>query len=457
MMKTHTVSFRWISLVLMLAAVAPCFAQVKIKLNTGCSWSGKETGKEFIVSDPSKEIEKIVQAMLNKMSIPKTGFTLKKSEDVQNAMASTAPDGQRYILYNERFLAQFKQDPATVNAAYAVLAHEIGHHVQNHKLDLTDLSKAKDQELEADYFAGGVLFALCRSLKEATSALSVLPDKSSATHPSRFARETKVKEGWETRKRVEGENPCDRMRPLTLKSLGVEGRAENIRGRINDEKIEFTYDVKSFGDKTFRPYIVINSEMIEPKPENIEWVDDLSPIGSNKNKSVIWHYARERARYTPEMVEKKDWYSIAVLRPKDIRKRTKPWAWGLLIGGAVVGAGAMTSGILMQGDADKMYEDYKKYNDPDPEITTFYTDKSTTRAAYLETINSTKRVPAQWLGYGGGVLFGVTGTWIVTKLCRKVPNVYFYASSPSTGNRGQNSFSAQIRATEMTVGLTFGK
>lgn len=455
MMKTHTAFVRWISLVLMLAAAAPCFAQVKIKLNTGCSWSGKEAGKEFIVSDPSKEIEGIVQAMLNKMSIPRTGFTLKKSEDVQNAMASTAPDGQRYILYNERFIAQFKQDSATVNAAYAVLAHEIGHHVQNHILNLTDLTKAKDQELQADYFAGGVLFALCRSLREAKSALSALPEKSSATHPSRFAREEQVKQGWQDRKKAEGENPCDRMRPLTLKSLGVEGRAENIRGRINDDKIEFIYDVKAFRNKPFKPYIVINNALIIPTPENIEWKGDVKSPGMNK--SVIWHYTRESAGYARQMVEKPEWYSIAALDPKDMRKRTKPWAWWLLGVGAGVGAGAMTSGILMQGDADKMYEDYKKYNDPDPEITTFYTEKGTTRAAYLETINSTKRVPAQWLGYGGGVLLGVTGTWIVTKLCRKVPNVYFYASSPSTGNYGQNSFSAQVRATEMTVGLTFGK
>ena len=218
-------------------------------------------------------------------------------------MAATAPDGQRYIVYNERFISQFKQDSATINAAYAVLAHEVGHHVQNHLLNLTDLNKAKDQECRADYFAGGVLFALCRSLKEAVSALSALPEKVVRDAPLPLCPRVVGQTRLAGTQKVGGtDNPCDRMRTLRTGRLGVEGRAENIRGRINNDKIEFIYDVKALGNKPFKAYILINNEWIIPKPENIEWKDD--PTSPGMNKVVTWHYLRDG--YTTQMVEKPD-------------------------------------------------------------------------------------------------------------------------------------------------------
>lgn len=170
------------------------FAQDIITFNHSCSFDGEEANEEFYVFNASSEADQIVAQIVNAFSLSKNFIV--KSANCKNALA-TVEGKQRYILYNTSFLEDFKKDANTKWAAYCVLAHEIGHHLNNHDFEVTNNRKRKVMELEADKFAGGVLFILGAELNEAKAGINLLQLKEeSATHPPASARAEAIANGW---------------------------------------------------------------------------------------------------------------------------------------------------------------------------------------------------------------------------------------------------------------------
>jgi predicted Zn-dependent protease len=128
-----------------------------------------------------------------------------RAANVSNALASTE-GGQRYILYNTTFLENFKRDAQTQWAAYCVLAHEIGHHLNNHDFTETDVKKRKSLELAADRFAGNVLQKMGATLAEAQAGVNTFSLDETKTHPPKSARLEAIAVGW---KQSEEKEPKD--------------------------------------------------------------------------------------------------------------------------------------------------------------------------------------------------------------------------------------------------------
>ena len=90
----------------------------------------------------------------------------------------------------------------------AILAHEIGHHINGHALDITmyqggvvetkSLENQRKQELEADEFAGFILGRVGASLDDALAFTKVFTEKDDtySTHPSKSKRVNAVKKGY---------------------------------------------------------------------------------------------------------------------------------------------------------------------------------------------------------------------------------------------------------------------
>ena len=105
-------------------------------------------------------------------------FVLQPCDNINNAVAISYK-GVRYILYDKEFMNSISRGDNWGNLF--ILAHEVGHHVNGHSLDLvlyaTEVLEAetlisrRQQELEADEFAGFVLGKLGASLIETTSVL----------------------------------------------------------------------------------------------------------------------------------------------------------------------------------------------------------------------------------------------------------------------------------------------
>lgn len=180
---------------LIFACLTTLQAQSQLHVRNGCNYYGKETETDYYQFEPNSEARQIVNELLQGSGLSGSSFRLKES-NCANALATTV-DGVRYILYNPDFLRKFKQDVNTKWAAYGVLAHEIGHHLNGHILSETSPSVRKTYELEADKFAGNLLFHLHATVDEAQAGIKTIPlEGESNTHPAKSARLVATTNGW---------------------------------------------------------------------------------------------------------------------------------------------------------------------------------------------------------------------------------------------------------------------
>lgn len=120
-------------------------------------------------------------------------FELRAAK-VRNIEASIS-HRKRYILYNPQFIDWVNHTTADKWGTIALLAHEIGHHLNGHTIRKGG-SKPK-LELEADEFAGFVLYKLGASLQQSQEVMNYISNSvPSATHPGRFARQEAIRNGW---------------------------------------------------------------------------------------------------------------------------------------------------------------------------------------------------------------------------------------------------------------------
>jgi tetratricopeptide (TPR) repeat protein len=150
--------------------------------------------------------ENALELILNTIGASKR-FILLPCENVNNASAFSLK-GIRYIFYNKDFMQSI--DSGNNWGNLFVLAHEVGHHINNHTLDFVlyatktigtiTLKQKRQQEIEADEFAGFVLAKLGGSLSEANKVIQSISsnkDDTYSTHPSRNKRLKAVKIGFQ--------------------------------------------------------------------------------------------------------------------------------------------------------------------------------------------------------------------------------------------------------------------
>jgi tetratricopeptide (TPR) repeat protein len=133
-------------------------------------------------------------------------FVLQPCENIDNAVA-VSYKGVRYILYDKEFMNSVSSGNNWSNLF--ILAHEVGHHINGHSLDLVlyateaveagTLESRREQELEADEFAGFILGKLGASLQQTNLAVNLLATNSNDTyssHPSKSKRLSSISIGY---------------------------------------------------------------------------------------------------------------------------------------------------------------------------------------------------------------------------------------------------------------------
>jgi tetratricopeptide (TPR) repeat protein len=217
------------------------------------------------------EAENALDKILNTIGASKN-FVLTPCSEINNA-AATSYKGIRYILYDKEFMRSINS--RTNNwSSLAIFAHEVGHHINGHALDLTmyaggvveakSLANKRKQELEADEFAGFVMARLGASLDNALAFTRVFKEKDDTydTHPSKSKRVNAVRKGF---KKAGGNSslsntnnsPTEYTRNNTNISVeeyinrGMEKiRTNNYKGAISDFtaaiRIKPDYDIAYF-------------------------------------------------------------------------------------------------------------------------------------------------------------------------------------------------------------------
>ena len=138
---------------------------------------------------------------------------LQACNNINNAIA-VAYKGQRYILYDRNFMNSINSEENQYWSNMFILAHEIGHHINGHSLDILlyandivdpkSLEESRQQELEADEFAGFVLAKLGATLKETSLVMQNIPlidNENTSTHPIKDKRIIAARKGYKKGKK----------------------------------------------------------------------------------------------------------------------------------------------------------------------------------------------------------------------------------------------------------------
>ncbi|MBK6996246.1 MAG: hypothetical protein IPH31_15445 [Lewinellaceae bacterium] len=107
------------------------------------------------------------------------------------SVAAILSNGKRYLLYSQDFYLKLPQNERAV--AYGLLAHEIGHHVNEHTFDPAFREK---EELEADFFMGYALSKV-EGIAQRHAAIDIPRKQSYAYQTDQGARRLAIHNGWE--------------------------------------------------------------------------------------------------------------------------------------------------------------------------------------------------------------------------------------------------------------------
>lgn len=119
-----------------------------------------------------------------------------KAADVMNIQASISRRKKREILYNPEYVSWLNKLTRDKWSLTALLAHEVGHHLNGHTIRKGGSSP--NVELEADEFAGFVLYKLGATLEDAQKVMNYIAGmEASETHPGRMARKQAIQKGWD--------------------------------------------------------------------------------------------------------------------------------------------------------------------------------------------------------------------------------------------------------------------
>jgi hypothetical protein len=139
-----------------------------------------------------QDAEKIIAAVMDVIGLH-ANFKVKVGH-VANVEANIR-HRQRYIIYNPKFVSQVNSATKNKWASIFIIAHEIGHHLNGHTLH--GMKTQPLLELEADEFAGFVLYKMGATLEDAQLIMHYIASMNgSKSHPGRIDRLDSIARGW---------------------------------------------------------------------------------------------------------------------------------------------------------------------------------------------------------------------------------------------------------------------
>ena len=235
-------------------------------------------------------------------------FVLQPCSNTNNAVA-TSYRGIRYILYDPDFMNTLNYGNNWGNLF--ILAHEVGHHINGHSLDLvlyaTDavesvsLAQNRQQELEADEFAGFIIAKLGGSLSSCNDVITKISnnsDDSYSTHPSRSKRLNAVSRGYNktNTKSNNTKSKIETANEYFYKGLEKD-KNDDKNGAISDYTVSISLNPNSISAYTNRGEIYSNLGDYDKS------LNDLNNAIKN-GAEISAHYFR--ARVFMELAESKD-------------------------------------------------------------------------------------------------------------------------------------------------------
>jgi len=359
------------ALALLLTNLCLLQAQQKLTITSGCNYADGQSATQTIYTfDPPAEIAEVAKHILDQAAIKTMPFIIK-SADVSNAKATTV-DNQRYILINQTFISDFKKDARTKWAAHALLAHEVAHHVLGHQFNLKDNKQRKNQEFEADKWAGVVMARLGATRDEALAGIrNFAKADETVTHPPKDAREQAMGIAFDEEAKIlaQKKNPGNEKIPVALDRsvFNKPNLVESAIAVIDDEKVTITVFLPgTLNGHALRICLKSNNENLVPGVNN---ESSLNGLGENipftARKTIVWNYAMDKRgkqeASQPELLR------VYVFDMNAAAPGMPPGDKAILGAFGVVGLGGLGYGIagMIQGkNLYKLYRDVRNEDAP---------------------------------------------------------------------------------------------
>ena len=366
-----------LALAALLFLIVPLQAQ-KIQFEHGCNYDHDDVGGLLTLNRPSDEARRIVDEILAaaaEVTAPRKydmNFRLMIA-DVANARA-VEKDGIRYILYNEDFLQQFERNSLTRWAAYSLMAHEIGHHLEKHDFIAKDPALRHRQELEADEFSAQVLARMNATREQAMAGIrSFDTDQATATHPPASEREAAIRKAYneELRRMDAIEAPPETYIELNQRAF-TKNRWNLLKGAqvqavLNEETITIRYRIpQALPGQTVVVCLGSTDDKIYPTARADRTVSGVGEfVLYEPEGSIVWNYNLDR--FTKLEVGKGGMLKAMVYDAYD--QPRPPSFWKKMSGPTLTGLGAIATGIgiwqYVEGqNIYQVYDDVRNPNDP---------------------------------------------------------------------------------------------
>lgn len=232
--------------------------------------------------------------ILNVIGVAKN-FVMTPCSDINNAMAASYK-GVRYILYDKEFMQAINSRTNNWSNLF-ILAHEVGHHINGHSRDIilyaggvlepTTLSESRNQELEADEFAGFILSKLGASLEETSEAITLISndeDDTYSTHPNRTKRLAAISNGYSRGDKNENQS--------SYKYDNIENEAGKIINKYLNaiggrDKLSKITSIEMKASANVQGAVL---EMYSLKNNNNQFLQEMSAMGTTLAKTVFNQY-----------------------------------------------------------------------------------------------------------------------------------------------------------------------
>jgi uncharacterized protein (TIGR02145 family) len=184
------------------------------------------------------EVDNLVTEMLSRFGA-RNRYIIISCPQVDNCQAMLYK-GRPYILFNPDFLQSVKRLNFSASnlpamqardwAALTILAHELGHHINNHLINPLPDATARDMELEADQTAGFIIYMMGGEIGDMLPAYLKSPEQGSYTHPPRKARTEALEKGYrDAAARFPRSRPAD-PKPPPVRTTTDPSRPTDIDG-----------------------------------------------------------------------------------------------------------------------------------------------------------------------------------------------------------------------------------
>ncbi len=347
-------------LLLVLGTPLSMVAQIELRFEHGCNFKSDKIKGEYTLFDPTKEATKVVDTILRKVAIKDRPFILMAA-DVENAQATILGKNGRYLLYSNQFLKKFTSDARTKWAAYAVFAHEIGHHVLLHDLEDTTATNRRINELQADAWAARILARMGANRDDALAAVSALTDDNSRYYPRKSARieamgiaydEEKAGLDKTTRGGISANMTSIAIDPKSFNRWSVV-KKENVKATIDDDKVSIELNNISLYYSGRLLSIKLTSSDGNMRVTKVEGAGE--DLKYSSDKKLIWYYNEDEVpKITASSAEK---LRISVYVMTD--KPQTSGGIGLAIAAAVAGTGSVVYSFIARDGALKDHAIYK--------------------------------------------------------------------------------------------------